>query len=181
MNDRIAELSKIVEAILFVLGDAISLTELAQGVGVSKVETEEVVQYLVNFYNENDRGIYIKVFGEDVQLSSNGIYSTYVERVLQPPQKQSLTAKTLETLAIVAYKQPITKNEIEQIRGVKSEYSINSLLEKGLIMVSGKKEVVGTPNLYSTTDLFLAHFGIKDLNELPPLLPIEDLDIEDEI
>lgn len=179
MNDRINELGKIVEAILFVVGEPISFSDLAIGVGISKIEMEEVIQHLVDFYNENGRGIFIKVFGENVQLSSNGNYSTYIERVLQPPQKQSLTAKTLETLAIIAYKQPITKNEIEQIRGVKSEYSITSLLDKGLIAVSGKKDVVGTPNLYMTTDLFLSHFGIHNLNELPPLLPLDELDLEE--
>lgn len=178
MSNRIDELSKIVEAILFVVGDPISLTDLADGVGISKVELENVIEHLRTIYNEYNRGIFIKVYGENVQLSSNGIYSKYIQRVLQPPQKQSLTSKTLETLAIIAYKQPITKNEIEQIRGVKSDYSLSSLLEKDLIKVVGKKEVVGTPNLYATTDFFLSHFGIDSLEGLPPLLSMEELEID---
>lgn len=173
---RIDELSKAAEAILFVVGEPITTKQLASGIGVSVVETEEVIQHLISIYNENQRGLYIKVFNDYVQLTSNKEYAKYIERVLQPPQKQSLTSKALETLAIIAYKQPITKNEIEQIRGVKSDYSISSLLEKELIVVSGKKDVVGNPNLYSTSNFFLSHFGIHSLEELPPLLPLEELE-----
>ena len=92
-----------------------------------------------------------------------------MERLLQPVQRQTLSQTAMETLAVIAYRQPVTKGEVEQVRGVKCDYSVQSLLHKGLIREAGRKEALGRPILYATTDRFLEHFGISDIRELPPL------------
>jgi segregation and condensation protein B len=97
----------------------------------------------------------------------------YIDRVLQPVKKTSLSQSTLETLAIIAYKQPITRFEIEQIRGVQCNYSVAMLIEKGLVMRTGRKKSLGNPMLYATSDEFLRHFGISSLDELPKLKEAE--------
>ena len=104
-----------------------------------------------------------------IQLVSKAEYATYVERVLQPVQRQSLSQSALETLVIVAYRQPVTRQEVEAIRGVKCDYSLQSLIQKGLILDAGHKETLGRPILYATTDLFLSHFGLASLADLPDL------------
>ncbi|MEG0767321.1 MAG: SMC-Scp complex subunit ScpB, partial [Clostridia bacterium] len=96
-------------------------------------------------------------------------YALYVEKLLQPVQKQSLSQAVLETLAIVAYKQPVTRAEMELIRGVKCDYSVQALQNRGLIQEVGRKETLGRPILYGTTDAFLRHFGITSLEQLPKL------------
>ena len=175
MNQRIINFSKIVEAILFVSGESVSFEALSKGIGISLVELNEVINYLIDIYNEDNRGIYVKVFNNNVQFSTNAEYAEHISKVLGNIKTQSLSSKAMETLAIIAYKQPITKNEIDQIRGVNSEYSLSSLLDKELITISGKKDVIGNPNLYITTDKFLSHFGISGLNELPAILPIDEM------
>ena len=108
-------------------------------------------------------------FGNSVQLTTRADYAPYVERLLQPVQKQSLSQAALETLAVVAYKQPVTRSEVEAIRGVKCDYSIQSLVQKRLIQDVGRKEALGRPILYATTPEFLQHFCIGSLAELPPV------------
>lgn len=175
MNNRIVEFSKIIESVLYVSGEAVSYDSLSKGLGITKTELVEVINYLIEIYNEDSRGIYVKVFNENAQFTTNSEYAPYISKVLGNIKTQSLSSKAMETLAIIAYKQPITKNEIDQIRGVNSEYSISSLLDKELISIAGQKDVIGNPNLYVTSNKFLSHFGISSLSELPPILPIEEL------
>ena len=104
-----------------------------------------------------------------MQLATRPDYAPYVEKLLQPVQKQSLSQAVMETLAVIAYKQPVTKAEIEQIRGVKCDYSVQSLVSKGLIEEVGRKETLGRPILYGTTDAFLRHFCLSSLSELPEI------------
>ena len=111
----------------------------------------------------------LKRFGDKVQLATRPLYSEDVLRLLQPVQQQSLSQAAMETLAVVAYKQPVTRAEVEQIRGVKCDYSLQSLMMKGLIQEAGRKDTIGRPILYATTDMFLSHFGIQGLEDLPPL------------
>ena len=119
---------------------------------------------------DNDlRGITVKRYGDHIRLETRPEYAPYVERMLQPVQRQSLSQTAMETLAVIAYRQPTTKAEVEQVRGVKCDYSVQSLLQKGLIKEVGRKEALGRPILYATTDRFLEHFGISDIRELPPL------------
>jgi segregation and condensation protein B len=111
----------------------------------------------------------LKRFGHQVQLATRPLYAKDVIRLLQPVQRQSLSQAAMETLAVVAYRQPVTRLEVEEIRGVKCDYSLQVLANKGLIGEVGRKETVGRPILYGTTEEFLAHFGIETLDDLPPL------------
>ena len=136
---------------------------------MSELETIRAVEELERGLDEGKRGITVKRYGDHLRLETRPDYAPYVERMLQPVQRQSLSQTAMETLAVIAYRQPTTKGEVEQVRGVKCDYSVQSLLAKGLIKEVGRKEALGRPILYATTDKFLEHFGISDLRELPPL------------
>ena len=159
----------IVEAILFVSGNAVKKEEMAQAIGLSMGDLEETIKALDSEYAFDRRGLRLLCFGEHVQMTTRAEYAQYVERVLQPVQKQTLSMAVMETLAVIAYRQPVTKVEIEQIRGVKCDYSIQTLQTKGLIREQGRKETIGRPILYGTTDAFLRHFAISSLDELPAI------------
>ena len=157
----------IVEAILFVAGEPVALGDLARALELGELETMAAVEALER--DLEGRGIALKRCGDHVRLETRAVYAPYVERLLQPVQRQSLSQAALETLAVIAYRQPATRGEVEQVRGVKCDYSIQSLLSKGLIREVGRKEALGRPILYGTTDRFLEHFGLSDLRDLPPL------------
>lgn len=161
------ELSKIIEAILFVSGEPLQIGALAHALEVTEIEINTALDALASDYDYQRRGICLKRFGSHVQLSTRADYAPYIEKLLQPVQKQSLSNAALETLAIVAYKQPVTKLDIESVRGVKCDYSVQSLVNKGLIEEVGRKETLGRPILYGTTDSFLSHFGLRTLADLP--------------
>jgi len=163
------ELMTVIEAILFVAGEPVTLSDLQTALEVSPLELDSALNTLESEYDYNRRGIRLKRFGEHIQLATRAEYAPYVERLLQPVQKQSLSQAAMETLAVVAYRQPVTKAEVEAIRGVKCDYSIQSLVHKGLIVEVGRKEAIGRPILYGTTDAFLSHFGIISLQDLPLL------------
>ncbi|MBQ1946672.1 MAG: SMC-Scp complex subunit ScpB [Clostridia bacterium] len=161
------DLAKIIEAILFVSGEPVQTAALAHALEVTEIEINTAVQELESDYDYQRRGICLKRFGSHVQLSTRADYAPYIEKLLQPIQKQSLSQAALETLAVVAYKQPVTKLDIESVRGVKCDYSVQSLVNKGLIEEVGRKETLGRPILYGTTDTFLSHFGLRSLEDLP--------------
>jgi segregation and condensation protein B len=163
-----------IEAILFVAGDAIPMPELALALEMTEIETANAVELLQKEYESQTRGITLKRYGDHLRLETRPEYAPYVERMLQPVQRQSLSQAAMETLAVVAYRQPATKGMVEQVRGVKCDYSVQSLLHKGLIKEVGRKEALGRPILYATTDRFLEHFGIADIRELPPLPNIDE-------
>ena len=159
----------IVEAILYVAGEPVPLEDLAHALDMTRSEMEEVLPDLRDTCELEKRGLRLNRYGDGVQLSIRAEYAPYVERLLQPVQRQTLSQTAMETLAVIAYRQPVTKGEVEQVRGVKCDYSVQSLLHKGLIKEAGRKEALGRPILYATTDRFLEHFGISDIRELPPL------------
>ena len=158
-----------IEAILFVAGEAVRVEELARALDISMNELNRALQELSDEYDFAQRGFCIKRFGKQVQLATRALYAKDVVRLLQPVQKQSLTQAAMETLAVVAYRQPVTRAEVEQIRGVKCDYSLQSLTNKGLIQEVGRKDTLGRPILYGTTEAFLDHFGISSLEDLPPM------------
>ena len=158
-----------IEAILFVAGEAVRVEDLSKALDVPIREVEDALIHLRDEYDFNQRGFSLKRYGHQVQLATRELYSQDVVRLLQPVQKQSLSQAAMETLAVVAYRQPVTRAEVEQIRGVKCDYSLQSLMNKELIAEVGRKEALGRPILYGTTDNFLAHFGISSLKELPPM------------
>jgi len=166
---EIREACRAIEAILFVSGDAVEIRDIAQALEVTEMEALSAAEALQKEYDELPRGIRVARYGDHLKLETRTEYAPYVERLLQPVQRQSLSQSAMETLAVIAYRQPVTRLDIEEIRGVKCDYSVQSLLNKGLIKNVGRKEALGRPFLYATTDFFLEHFGITDIRELPPL------------
>lgn len=158
-----------IEAILFVAGEAVEITDLAKALQVEVKDAEKAISLLRDRYSFSQSGFDMRRFGSKVQLATRALYAEDIVHMLQPVQKQSLSQAVMETLAVVAYRQPVTKAEIEQIRGVKCDYSVQSLMHKELICEVGRKDTLGRPILYGTTDAFLSHFGITSLEELPPL------------
>ncbi len=169
MNSEEGTLKGRIEAILFVAGDAVSIRELARALQTDEKEIRKAVASLKDEYDYGQRGFLLKRFGDNIQLATRSLYAADVMRLLQPVQQQSLSQAAMETLAVVAYKQPVTRAEVEQIRGVKCDYSLQSLISKGLIREAGRKDTIGRPILYGTTDEFLSHFGLEGLDGLPPM------------
>ena len=170
---------QVIEAILFVAGEPVKIAELAKALEIEEKDAIQAVEALERQFEDEKRGITVKRYGDHLRLETRAEYAPYVEKMLQPIQRQSLSQTVMETLAVIAYRQPTTKGEVEQVRGVKCDYSVQSLLNKGLIKEVGRKEALGRPILYATTDKFLEHFGISDLRELPPLPdpePVEKVD-----
>ena len=159
----------IIEALLFVSGEPLSLKELALNLESSSKNIEKVLEELIEEYQDKDRGIKLIRINGDYQLVTKNEYSDYIQKLLKKNKRQSLSQASLESLAIVAYKQPITRIDIDEIRGVKSESAISRLMDKELIKEVGRLEVPGRPILYSTTEEFLRQFGVHDLKELPSL------------
>ena len=171
---------QVIEAILFVAGEPVKIANLATALGLDEKQTAQAVEMTIRSFEEEKRGIVVKRYGDHLRLETRAEYAPYVERMLQPVQRQSLSQTAMETLAVIAYRQPTTKGEVEQVRGVKCDYSVQSLLAKGLIKEVGRKEALGRPILYATTDKFLEHFGISDLRELPPLPDPQPVDKDEE-
>ena len=165
-----------IEAILFVAGEAVSLKDMAKALAVGEKELKTALEEIGSEYDYEQRGFMLKRFGDKVQLATRPLYAEDVLRLLQPVQQQSLSQAAMETLAVVAYKQPVTRAEVEQIRGVKCNYSLQSLMNKGLIREAGRKDTIGWPILFATTDEFLSHFGLEGLDGLPPMPEPEEKD-----
>lgn len=168
------QLPYILEAIMFVAAEPISLEQIQETLDISPLEIARAIEILAKEYDTKNSGLYLKRFGDYIQLASRKDYAPFVEKVLQPLQKRSLSNSALETLALVAYKQPITKAEIEAIRGVKCDSILQSLMKKRLIVEVGRKKTIGRAILFGTTDEFLSHFDLKSLKELPPIKELED-------
>ena len=169
-----------IEAILFVAGDAVGIKDLAAALRMGEKDLKNALNEISSEYDYEQRGFLLKRFGDKVQLATRPLYSEDVIRLLQPVQQQSISQAAMETLAVVAYKQPVTRAEVEQIRGVKCDYSLQSLMLKGLIREAGRKDTIGRPILFCTTDEFLSHFGLEDLNGLPPMPQPENAEMEKE-
>lgn len=172
MNEQ--QIISALESILFVAGDAMEISEIAAALEVELETLSKITDKLIEQRTQDRAGILPRrVGGSKLQLCSNAVNAPFVEKVLSPIKKSRLSSSMVETLAIIAYKQPITRFEIEQIRGVKSNYSVATLIEKGLITRIGRKKALGNPMLYATSDEFLRHFGIDSINALPPLKQAE--------
>ena len=159
-------LENVIESVLFVAGEPVLCSDLCFKFNVKQKEIDKAVQKLQQKY-DGKSGIKLLSFNNKLQFSSNPDYVDFVSLVLNPIRQRNLTKATLETISIIAYKQPITRLEIEEIRGVNSDYAINILLEHKLIEVVGHKDAVGRPSLFGTTDEFLKRFDISSIGELP--------------
>ncbi len=159
-------LESVIESVVFVAGEPVLISDLCFKFEVNPKEVEAAVKNLQKKYNEKS-GIKLLCFNNKLQFSSNPENVDYVTAVLNPIRQRNLTKATLETIGIIAYKQPVTRMEIEEVRGVNSDYAINILLEHKLIEIVGHKETVGKPALFGTTDEFLKRFGISGIGDLP--------------
>lgn len=169
------EIKSIIESLLFVSGEPLALREICKIVDRDINYTEELIKELMKVYNEDSsRGIKIIGLNGTYQLVTKTKNSEYVQKLLKKNVRQSLSQASLESLAIICYKQPITRVEIDEIRGVKSESALQRLIEKNLIEETGRLEVPGRPILYGTTDEFLRHFALNDLEELPSIELFEE-------
>ena len=160
------KLTNIIEAILFASGKSVALSDIGEKLGVSVREIKKSLEELEARYG-SEGGIRLLQFNGKAQLASNPDYKADVEAVLNPIREKELTRTILECAAIVAYKQPITKTEIELLRGANSDYAVHALVELKLIYPCGRKDAVGRPILYATTDEFLKRFKLNSLSDLP--------------
>lgn len=175
---KMNEYEAVIEAALFVAGDAVSLSALADMIEMDKSTTKAIINTLITRYEKENRGMRITEIGEGYQMCTSPACFETIRKVFKGKEKQGLTPTLLETLSIIAYKQPITKAEIEEIRGVNSDHAVNRLVEKGLVCECGKLNSPGKPILFGTTLEFLRYFGFKDMQELPAL---NEPEIEEQI
>lgn len=168
------------EAILFAMGDAVELEKLAAAVEQSADKTKEILSRMMEQYQREDRGIRLIELENSYQLCTKSELYEYLIRIARQPRKIVLTDVVMETLSIIAYKQPITKLEIEKIRGVKSDHAVNRLVEYNLVRELGRLDAPGRPILFGTTEDFLRHFGIRSLDDLPSLNPVQMEDFKAE-
>ena len=162
---NLEKLTNIIESILFVSGEQVAIADIAEKLEVSKAETDEAIASLKEKYSGNC-GINLIVFNKKLQFCSNPDYAEDVSAVLNPIKEKELSKSMLEVAAIIAYKQPVTRIDLEEIRG-NSEYAVQKLLELGVIEPVGRKDAVGRPVMFGTTDKFLKRFQISSLDELP--------------
>lgn len=172
-------IKSIIESILFVTGEPLSLRDIAINLEMPPRYVEEVLNEMILDYEASLRGIKLISIKGEYQLVTKSENSDYIQKLLKKNKRQSLSQASIESLAIIAYKQPITRIDIDEIRGVKSESAIQKLIEKNLIKESGRLDVPGRPILYSTTNEFLRQFELNDLKELPSLDLFEDTTDDD--
>lgn len=166
---RLAQLEAVVESLLFLAGDAVPLATIAQTIEMDQATTRAIVQSLAAQYEAEQRGLRIIEIDGAYQMCTAASSFVYLRSMYKSSQRQGLTQALLETLAIIAYKQPITKAQIEEIRGVTADHAVNKLVEKNLVCEVGRLNVPGKPILFGTTEEFLRYFGFHSVQELPPL------------
>ncbi len=158
-----------VETILFAMGDSVEIATIAEALEITQEEAREAVKALEERCAAPESGLLINWFEDAVQLSSKPEYYEYLIRIAKAPKKQVLTDTLMETLSIIAFKQPVTRAEVENIRGVNSDFAISKLVSYDLVQEMGRKDAPGRPLLFGTTEQFLRSFGISSLTELPDL------------
>lgn len=160
----------VIEGVLFVVGDeGITLNALSEIIDKSLEETKELLLELKKTYENDDRGIRISYLGDAFKLTTKKEHKEYYQKLIENPESNMLSQAALETLAIVAYNQPITRAEVDEIRGISSSHMIRKLVAKNLLKEAGKSTLPGRPNLYQTTSDFLDFFGLSTINDLPKL------------
>ena len=164
------ELLGVLEGILFVVGDeGINLSTLCEIMNISETEAKDLLLKLKKNYEEKNRGLRISYLGDAFKLTTKEEHRKYYEKMVINPETNTLSQAALEVLAIVAYNQPITRIEIDELRGVSCSHVIRKLLAKGLLKEAGKSDMPGRPNLYKTTSEFLDYFGLATIEDLPTL------------
>jgi len=170
------ELAAVLEALLFVSSEPVPVTRLVSVIGtVSKSEVDQALKTLQAQLEQEGRGIQLVKVAGGYRLVTKSDYAPWLKRLDKAKTAQKLSRSALESLAIIAYKQPLVRAEIEEIRGVETSGVIRTLLERKLVRIVGRKEVPGRPIMYGTTKFFLEHFGLEDLSQLPPLREFKEL------
>lgn len=159
----------IIEAILFTMGESVELEKIANALELDKKTTQEIIAVLQQKYESENRGLAIMELEDSYQMCTKNEMYEYLIRIAKQPKKRVLTDVLLETLSIIAYKQPITKAEIEKIRGVSSDHAVSKLVEYNLVHEVGRPDAPGRPMLFGTTEEFLRSFGVHSIDELPVL------------
>jgi len=180
MKVEIKKAEPAIEAILFTMGEAVEIDKIARAINHDMDTTRKIIRNMTDRYREEDRGIQIIVLENAVQLCTKHEMFEYLIRIIKQPKKLILTEVAMETLSIIAYKQPVTKTEIEKIRGVKCDHAVNKLLEYNLITELGRLDAPGRPILFGTTEEFLRHFGIQSMDGLPVINPVQMEDFKAE-
>ena len=168
---EINKLEGIIEAVLFVMGDSVELSKIASAIEHDEDTTRKIIHRMMDKYESEDRGIRIIELEDAFQMCTKKEMYEYLIRVAKQPKKYVLTDVLLETLSIIAYKQPVTKLEIEKIRGVKSDHAVNKLVEYNLVCECGRLDAPGRPILFGTTEEFLRRFSVQSVEDLPSLNP----------
>ena len=166
-----SKMKRIIEAVLFAAGHPVTFAKLAEVMNTDVEEVRRVVTEYKDEYDKGDlpRGIQLLILGNACQIVTKEVFSEYIKNALGIKDGGNLSRASLETLAIIAYNQPVTRGYVEQVRGVESSYSVGVLLERELICEMGRLEVPGRPRLYGTTEKFLRIFGLSSIDELPPV------------
>ena len=168
----------ILEGLLFISGeDGVSINQICEILNININDAKEVIDNLIKYYENNERGLNINLYGNKYVFTTKKEYSNYYEKLVKSKENNILSQASLETLAIIAYNEPITRVEIDEIRGVSSNHIVRKLISKNLICECGKSELPGKPILYKTTDFFLKYFGISNLSQLPS---IDEIKVDDE-
>lgn len=179
------EMEGIIEAILFTMGESVEVSKIAKALEEDEETIREVIHRMMERYEKEDRGVHIIELENAFQMCTKKETYEYLIRIAKQPKKHVLTDVALETLSIIAYKQPITKLEIEKIRGVKSDHAVNKLIEYDLVTEVGRLDAPGKPILFGTTEEFLRRFSVQSVEELPSINPekLEDFkaEAEDEV
>ena len=169
MEQNISNMEAAVEAVLFTMGTSVETSRLAAAIEQDEQTTRRLVRNMMDKYNAKDRGICIIELEDSFQMCTKKEYYDNLIRVVSQPKKHTLTDSALETLSIIAYKQPVTKIEIENIRGVNSDRAVSKLVELGLVKEVGRLDAPGRPMLFGTTEDFLRSFGVQSIDELPTI------------
>lgn len=175
------EQEAIIEAVLFTMGNSVELRQLAAAIGQDQYVARRAVERLIKRYRSSKSGMEITQLEDSYQMCTKAAYYENLIRVAATPKKQVLTEVVLETLSIIAYKQPVTKMEIEKIRGVKSDHAVNRLVEYNLVYEVGRLDAPGRPALFATTEEFLRRFGVGSVQDLPDVGPEQEAEIKAQV
>ena len=163
----------IIEAILFTMGESVELEKIADAIELDKKTTKKLINEMMQEWNDEGRGVAIMELDGAYQMCTRTEMYEYLIRIATQPKRRVLTDVLLETLSIIAYKQPVTKMEIEKIRGVSSDHAVSKLVEYNLVCELGRLDAPGRPLLFGTTEEFLRSFGVHSVDELPVLSPVQ--------
>ncbi len=172
------EMMAIIEALLFTWGDPLNIKDIASVLDIETGQARKLIEALISDYDYNRRGLTIRRIKNNYQIGTRPDYYPWIEKLNKPKKAKALSNAAIETLSIIAYRQPVIKSEIEAIRGVKCDTAVYTLLDKELIEEKGRLDKIGRPILYGTTDNFLKVFGLESLKDLPELKDSVDLGLE---